>query len=362
MVLQRFTKLVPIIALLLVVSCSKDVQQEEPPIRPVRYEKVFATGGSRIRTFSGTAQAGTESRISFKVPGFIERVPVRVGDSVEKGQLIAKMDASDYELQVQQAEASLAQAQALERNAKSVYDRTQALYESRTSSKQDLDAARAAHESATAQVKAIEKRLELASLQVSYTRLVAPTKGSIASVDVDENENVQAGQPIVVLTSGNLPEVQVSVPEVLISQISTGSKVAVNFNAIPEKTFDATVTEVGVSATTFATTFPVTVRLDKPNKEIRPGMAAEVGFRFETAGTQEHLVVPAVAVNEDLEGRHVFVLEPIEDGMAITKRQDVKIGELTSEGLEILEGLQEGDLVVTAGVSKIVDGQKVKIL
>ncbi len=344
-------------------SCSKEEVETEPLIRPVRYTEVMVTGGSRLRTFSGVAHAGVESQLSFKVAGQVARVNARVGDQVKRGQTLVTLDTKDYRLQVQEAEAALAQAQAQLRNAKSAFDRTMSLYEVNNASKSQLDQARAGYESALHQVESIEKRLELARLQVNYCTLEAPSDGSIKAVNVEADENLSPGQPVVILTSSGRPEVKVTVPEMLISQVKRGSSAKVKFDAVSGTEFDATVTEVGAASTGFASTFPVTVRLNANSDKIRPGMAAEVSFRFETAGTQERLLVPAVSVGEDQNGRFVYVLVPAEeDGFGICKRTAVSVGELTSEGLEITSGLKENDLVVTAGVSKIDDGQKVKLL
>ena len=87
------------------VSCGSD-EEPEVVLRPVRYQQVFSTGGSRTRTFSGTAQASLESSLSFKVAGTIEQLPVQVGDSVKSGQLLAALDDEDYRVQVQEAEKS----------------------------------------------------------------------------------------------------------------------------------------------------------------------------------------------------------------------------------------------------------------
>jgi multidrug efflux system membrane fusion protein len=287
---------------------------------------------------------------------------VTVGELVERSGLIATLDDSDYRLRVQEAEASLAQAQAQLRNARNGHERAVQLYENGSASKQDLDAARAAFESATAQVAAIEKRLDLARLQVAYTRLEAPFAGAVAEVRVDVNENVNPGQPMILLTSRGRPEVRVSVPEVLISQVRPGSAVSVTFDAVAGTVLPARVTEVGVAATGLATTFPVTVRLDGDAERVRPGMAAEVTFRFETAGAAERLIVPATAVAEDQHGRYVYTLDLEGEGLGRARRVAVTVGELTSEGMEILTGLVEGDLVVTAGVSRIADGQRVRLL
>ncbi|MGD8700589.1 MAG: efflux RND transporter periplasmic adaptor subunit, partial [Gemmatimonadales bacterium] len=258
-------------------------EETEPVIRPVRYEVAYSTGGNRVRSFSGTARAGVESRISFRVPGSVRRVAVEVGDAVRAGQLLAELDDEDYRLQVQRAEAGLAQARAQARNANADYARARQLYENANLSRSELDAARTASESAASSVNAYERELELARLQLSYTRLRAPVAGAVAAVNVEVNENVPTGQVVVLLTSGSNLEVEVDVPGVLITGIAEGDDVDVAFDALPGRTFAGTVTEVGVAATGPGLTFPVTVRLAESVSDIRPGMAAEVGFQFESA-------------------------------------------------------------------------------
>lgn len=154
---------------LLTSSCSKqEPTAPEPLIRPVRYERVSSTGGTRDRTFSGATKAGTELQISFKVPGTLYSLAVEVGDSVEADDLIAELDPRDYELQVEEIRALIAQGRARARNASTDYERVRGLYENSNASEADLDAARAAAESADATVRSLEKKLELAQLQVSY--------------------------------------------------------------------------------------------------------------------------------------------------------------------------------------------------
>ncbi len=104
----------------------------------------------------------------------------------------------------------------------------------------------------------------------------------------------------------------------------------------------------------------MTVRLQRSDPAIRAGMAAEVGFSFE-ATNGDRVLVPPFAVGEDREGRFVFVAEPLEPGIAVVRRKAVKVGELTTDGLEVFEGLDDGDLLITAGVSRIKDGLKVRL-
>lgn len=343
-------------------GCSKDTGEASPVIRPVRYQQVFASGGERTRSFSGVTRAGVESRLSFKVSGTVELVAVEVGDAVGAGDVIARIDPKDYRLQVEESQASLRRQEAQARNASAAYDRTRSLYENGHASLNDLDVARASFETAQAAVRSAEKALELAQSQLGYTTLSAPVNGSIASVSVEVNENVQPGQVVAVLTSGSHPEMEVSVPEALIGNIHGGDAVTVTCDAIPGERFDATVTEVGVASMGMATTFPVVVRLDEPNPAVRPGMAGEVLFSFASAAGVSRIYAPPPAVGEDRDSRFVFIVENVVDGVGVAKRRTVTVGELTSDGLEISSGLQDGDLLVTAGVTKLVDGERVRLL
>jgi multidrug efflux system membrane fusion protein len=342
-------------------GCREEPEVVEAPTRPVRYQKVVTAGAARERSFAGVAKAGVESLLSFRVRGPVEVLAVKVGDVVKKGQLIARIDASDYRLQVQQARATLAQAEAQERNSRASYDRVRRLYETNNASKSDFDAARAAFESAQAQVEAARQQLALANRQLAYTRLEAPAAGSIASTDVEVGENVLAGQRVALLSGGDDIEVEVGVPEVLIARISKGQLVTVTLDALPGTDLDGVVTEVGVAAVGGATTYPVTIRLLGDMSKVRPGMAAEVRFQFPQAETS-YVIVPSFSVRSDRDGPFVFVVEPSGGELGAVRRRPVKIGDVTTGGIEILEGLENGELLVTAGVSRLRDGQEVRVL
>ena len=346
--------------MVLPVACGDDEPATEV-LRPVRYTQVFSTGGARERTFSGAAHARVESRLSFRVAGAIQRVPVDVGDAVQVGQLIAELDPEDYRLQREEAEAAVNRARAEARNAEANLERVRQLYENNNASRNDLDAARSASESAAAQVQATVNRRDAARLQLSYTRLGAPAAGRISAVDVEVNENVRAGQIVAVLTSESEMEVEVAVPGVLIARVREGADVIVTFDALPDRSFAAMVTEVGVTAGVLATTFPVTVQLDRTVEDLRPGMAAEVAFRFESTDQRERVIVPLVAVGEDRDGRFVFVVQRVDSITGVTLRRPVTVGELTNEGFEILDGILDQELVVTAGITRIGDSTRVRL-
>ena len=92
--------------IILPLSSCQEEQKEVEVLRPVRTEQVFSTGGARSRIFTGVVKSGSESRLSFKVPGTVQQVSVEIGDKVNRGALLAKLDPTDYEIQVKEAEKS----------------------------------------------------------------------------------------------------------------------------------------------------------------------------------------------------------------------------------------------------------------
>lgn len=347
-------------AMLATLGC-EDVQEEPEIIRPVRYVVVEGSDAATQRTFSGVAKSGQESRLSFQVSGQVLSVPVNVGDTVKKGDTIARMDPADYALQLQNAQASAAQARAQERNAKATYERTRALYENQNASRQDLDADRTAYESARAGLGSATQTVRLRQRQLGYTHLRAPESGTLATVDIEVNEYVQAGTLVATLLAGEQIEVSVSVPASVIRSIKKGAAAEARFDSLGGKALRGTVTEVGVASMAGATTFPVTVRLSEGQDQVRAGMAADVTFILAAAKNGPKYALPTSAVGEDRQGRFVFKVERGEGALGIVHRSPVEVGQLLSDGVEIFTGVEPGDLVVTAGVSRIYDGLQVRM-
>ena len=313
----------------------------------------------RSRTFSGTSRSSQRSQLSFKVGGTIESLPVEVGERLRRGQTIATLADDELELQAERAEADLALARANQRNAEASYERTQDLYTDNNASKSDLDAARASAESARAQVGAAEKQLELARLNIGYTRLAAATDCSVATVEVEVNENVSPGTPVATVDCGDLLEVELAIPEGLIHELATGMEARVRFPAFRDRVVPGTLTEVGIAARG-GTTFPVIVGLDGDTSNLRSGLAAEVTLRFAVPGDGDTFLLPLQAVVEGSEGAFVFLAEPTEKGgEAVVRQRPVTLGELTERGIEVRSGLTPGDRVITAGTSVVRDGLRV---
>ena len=139
-------------------------------------------------------------------------------------------------------------------------------------------------------------------------------------------------------------------------------KTRIKFDAVDNKEFTGEVVEIGVSTSGSSTTYPVTLSLLESAPNVRSGMTAEIEFTFKAKDQSRNVVIPSHAVGEDRQGRYIYVLSLRKDRLAEVNRRGVVVGKLMDSGLEILSGLIDGELVVTAGVSKIVDGQTVKVL
>jgi len=352
-------RLIVFTLLLTLGACGGDAVAPEDSLRPVRYLMVDANSGTRVRSFSGLSQSSTESRISFKVPGTVTNVAVQIGQRLQAGDLIAELDRATYDLQTQQAQAALVEAEANYRRSAANYERTKGLYANDNASLNDLESARAGAESAEAMVESASKALEIARLNASYTRLTADRDCSIASLDVEVNENVASGQQVAVVSCGDQFEVTVDLPEGLIGSVDIGTDATIQFGAIPNQTFSGKVSEVAVASAAGTAGFPVVIRILEKSAALRSGLAANVSFLFDGNEAVGTFVLPVNAVVNGPDGTYVYIADPSGDGEAIVRRHPVQLGELTQLGIEITAGVIIGDRVITAGISVIRDGQRV---
>ena len=342
-------------------GCSGETTEPAEIVRPVRYQQVQRSGGKMIRTFSGVSKAEAETNLSFRVGGIIQSINVEVGQRVKKGDLIAAIDTIDMVLQLEDARAGVENAGVQRETARSNLNRIRELYENNNIALSDYEGAKNQYASAKATYESKQKQLDLQKRQLSYGKLYAPVNGFIASVPVEKNENIKTGELVASLTSGKYIDVEVGMPDAFIHLIKPGLSTKVRFTSDLEKLFSGIVSKVSHGSSA-SSTYPVTVRLDTVTDKIRPGMPAEVTFDFETGDGGMNIYVPGNAVAEDTHGRFVFVVvEGPEKGFAIVHKKPVKVGVLTAAGFEVLEGLTEGELIVTSGSSKITDGLKVRL-
>ncbi|MGH1383450.1 efflux RND transporter periplasmic adaptor subunit [Kordia sp.] len=347
--------------LLLFTSCGEEEKKKEISKRPVKYQEIGYLGGEKIRTFSGTAQTDKIIKMSFRNSGIITELNLKLGQKVKKGQLLGKLDNVSARLSYEQSLTQVNSAESQVNTAKLSLDRVRALYEKGSTSLSDYEAAKNSYKTAMESYKSSKRGLAIQQEQIRYGYLYAPENGTIATVDVEIDENVTTGQLIATLNSGKEMEITLGIPESVINGVKSGMDVSVDFSSVSNEKFKATVTEVSPGVDANTATYPVRVTLNDPSDKIKSGMTANVTFDFgDQKVNNKTLVVPANAVGEDNNGRFVFLIDG-EGENAKVKKQKITIGTLTPEGFEVKSGLTVGQKIATAGLQTLLNGQEVKL-
>lgn len=359
-----------ILVLLLLVGCTEE-SVDEAPLRPVRTLSVEVSGAEAEaeRELPGRLEAAANRRLSFRVAGQVESYRAAVGEAVAAGQLLASLEATDLRLQRDRARSALAGAEAAAANAEAEWQRARRLFEAGSAPARDLDAARAQRDAARAQRDSARDALALAERQLSFTRLEAPGDCRVATRLVEAGENVAAGRPVLVLACGEDLEVRAALPEELLGELSAGTPVRVHL-PLAGLSVAGKVTEIGLPVDPRQATWPLRVALSGLSAEerapLRPGMAAELTLPLDGPGSG--IWVPMVAVQRDARGPYVYVadIEASEQGAesreATIRRRDVVLGAQQGDRIRIDAGLASGMSLVIAGMSRLNDGQRVRVM
>jgi RND family efflux transporter MFP subunit len=343
------------------ISCKSKEEQEAPPLRPVKYEVVGSTDSNMVRTFSAIAQAGDEIELSFRSSGIITELNVEVGDIVKKGELIARLDNIQANLSYQQSISNVNSALSSLNTAKTNLDRIRILFEKGSKSLKDYESAKNSYTNAEAEYDSAIKNKAIQSTQVSYGFIYASASGTIVSKNSELNENVAAGQLIGILNAGDEVNIKVGLPESVINKVTIGMKTSITFSAIND-TIQGAVSEISPVAESSSATYPIKILIENVDKNVRPGMAANVTFNFPTEkNVNNYPIIPVKAVGEDGDGNFVFLVEAGEDDQGTVKKQYIELGELTPDGFEVLSGLNNGQKIATAGLQTLLDQQQVRL-
>ena len=350
--------------LLTLLACSEQKEEQAPVIeiiKAVKTQTVTMAVDSNERVLAGTTISGDEQSLSFRVSGVIVELPIKVGDVLKQGDTVAKLDTTDYDISVRQAQASVAQAKATEISAKSNYERVKDLYSAQAASLSDLESARANASSAKASVAVTQQQLNSALKKKQYTTLSSgANQCQVVSVLTTINSTINAGDAVVKFSCGSHLRVKMVVPEALIDQIKMGDSVIVSIPSVGEDKFAGRVVEVAVSNTD-AAGFDVEIELLDDIEDLRVGVTTSVTLALVADSVQKHAILPAHAVIKDGQGNYVFVLSKEQiDGIYTAQRKPVEAGQISNQGLEVLSGLDEGDQVIISGVSKVSEKMKVK--
>nr|WP_312364462.1 efflux RND transporter periplasmic adaptor subunit [Ensifer sp.] len=340
---------------LLLAACSEEAEEAKPVVRPVKVIEIGDAGEARQMNYSGVIRARTEMNLGFRVGGKITERLVNVGDRVKSGDLIARIDATDYELSVKSAAANLEAAERQVETTALVRTRAEQLFAKKVASKAQLDQATLGHSQAMASRDAAASALAQAKNQVTYTELMADRSGIVASIAADVGQVVGSGTPVATVAAEGEKEVLIAVPEVDVANFKPGMAVKAGFWSDQGLMLDGKVREVAGSAEQPSRTFAVRVSLpDDPR--ILLGMTATI--LASAADADRHLSVPLSALAQKDGGTTVWV---VDRGSQTVRSRTVTVADFTSDGVRVLDGLKRGDLVVAAGTQFMTENLKVAI-
>jgi RND family efflux transporter MFP subunit len=341
------------LSILLTVSfltgCKEEVVEEEI-VRPV---KVFKAGNALSsltgRSFPGRAQANEEVDLGFEVGGLLLERPVAKGDKVKKGQLLARLDPRDFKNELDAARAERERARAYR-------DRIAEALKARAVARQDLD-------DAEARLKEAIAREEIKRKALDDSHIYAPYDGVIAFTYFDEFKRVRAKEKVLRLLDISKIKFTVDLPESLISFVPYVKEVWVEYDVFPDRKISASIKEVGTEASQTTRTYPVTLIMNQPEDiKILPGMAGKCSGRTDQPpiANMRGIEIPLAAVFTPETEMQDYVWVVNESTQTVHRRK-VTTGALTIGGTIITEGLNLNELVVTAGVHSLKEGQKIQI-
>lgn len=333
-------------------ACSEPPQTFTAPSRPVKTMVIGGASSGDSRTFPAVVDAIQKADISFRVSGKIQKILVKEGDDVTKGQLLAEIDPTDFKIRLSDRQATFKTAQAN-------YERAKTLVEKGVISKVDYDKIRA--EFYTAQSNLNEAKQDLL-----YTKLKANFDGKIAKRYVDNFEELMGKQKVFSLEDVSALKLIIDVPENLMIAIDKSRghdrDLYAKFDNIKNKTFPLKFNEASTKADPNTKTFKVTLRMDAAEGyNILPGMTATVVAELLPSESASNTAIPvpvsAVVANSEKQAT-VWVVD--EKTMTANPKR-VTPGLMLGNTMQV-EGLAEGDRIVTAGASFLRKGMKVSLL
>jgi len=326
-------------------------------VRPVKTLLVESHDAGGTRAFPGRIAAAQRAELAFRVPGKLLEIPVTEGQEVGQGDVVARLDPTDYRIAFNDRKATYDRARA-------DFERGRKLVEQGTISRRDFDAL-------TANFKSNEAAFQQASQDLGYTELKAPFDGVIARRLVDNFEEVQAREPVLVINDVATLEVKIDIPESLMLRLQRQdrddpdrprAKIHAVFDAAPGERFPLEFKEVAARADSQTQTFEVTLSMPAPEGlNVLSGMTTQVFVDSPNLrSNRQAFVIPSGAVIGDagLEPS-VWVFDPQSSTVQARK---VEVRTLTGDAIEVTGGLDSGDRVVVAGAAFLAEGMKVRLL
>jgi len=341
----------PWVLLLASLGCGEAPAPAPPPVRPVKILTVGGPGQGIVREYPGEIRPTQNAEMAFEVPGRIIEFNFREGETVEEGDVLARLDPRDYQARFDSSKAVFDQMRI-------DLERAQKLYQEKVLAKSTLDLKQNQFDKARADLAEAQKALD-------DTNLVAPFSGVMARKLVQDFKTVAAKVPVLILQDDAQLELKAAIPERDLSgrnargsnqEITDLLKPSVVVTSLPSVRFPAELQELATTADPETRTFEATFVFDRPPDDtVLPGMTAKVVLTLvgEDRGTR----IPVNAAIADPEGA-AFVWKVDPTTMTVSPLP-VELGDLTGSDVIVKSGLSPGDQIAVSGVASLRDGMKV---
>jgi RND family efflux transporter MFP subunit len=346
----------PLLAALAMTSCEPEAESAAPEVRPVRTVTAVKQDVGETVTYTGRIQAENETRLSFRIAGRMVERSVNIGDRVKPGQVVAKLEPQDELNALRSAQAAVAAAQAQFAQNKSNFDRQRVLLDRQAASRAVFEQAEQALETARAQVKTAEAQLKAAKDRVSYTELIVDSEGIVTATGAEPGEVVQAGQAVIRVARQDGRDAVFDVPGQILRSAPSEPLITVSLTEDPSVTTTGRVREVAPQADPVTRTFEVKVGLTDPPPAMRLGSTVVGSMQLDKAPIIE---VPASALTEFDRRPAVWIVDPV--SLTVSMR-NIEVLRHNSATIAISDGLNAGEIVVTAGTQALHPGQKTRLL
>jgi len=356
--MSKHSKVSVYLALSVVLATLSACSREEAPPEPVRAVKIITVGAQGLQTdavYAGEVRARVESRLGFRVGGKLTHRAVDAGQRVSAAQLLAAIDAQDYQLSAQAAQAQQVAAQTQRDVALADYKRYESLRAQGFISGAELERREASLKAAEATLVQARSQSQVQANQVGYARLQATTAGVVTALEVEVGQVLAAGQPVLRLAHDGPRDAVFNVPEQAVQAFRVGMPMLAQLAGSTEL-LKGRVREVGASADPVTRTFAVKLALDA-SERLPLGVTVNVQAP-QQAATVQAMTLPTTALRQEGEGTAVWVLD--EASMTV-QPQKVTLGPVQAQQVVIASGLKPGQKVVVAGVHVLSPGQKVTL-
>lgn len=337
-------------------ACQRETESQAPEVRPVR--TVLATrekAGEKV-VLTGQIEAQNEAAMAFRIGGRMIERPVNVGDRVEAGQVLARLDPVNELNALRSAQAANVAAEGQLVQARNAYGRQEHLLRNGFTTRANYDQAQQALQTAQAQVDNSEAQLEIATDRVAFTELKADVSGTITARGAEPGEVVQAGQMIVQLARQDGRDAVFDVPAQLLRTAPSDPVVSVRLTDDPSVSAVGRVREIAPQADAQTRNFPVRVGLDNPPVGLRLGSTVTGTMVMDSVPV---IAIPATALTTSEQNPAVWIVDPVASTVSLRNIEIVRHDPAT---VVVSTGLETGDIVVTAGVQALHPGQKVRLL